>query len=389
MLSGIADYSFELLPWLAEVAEVDVICPVRPLRRLSAPPGVAVVSPSRFRPDRYDVVYHHLANNLHHGYAFEGALRHPGICVLHEVVLHHLIAYRMVEVGRQPQRYRRILMEERGEAGARLAGLKMRGVAGQLEKFLLPLIGQVVARSTGVVVHSIDSRERLLAELGAPTVPIEVIPHHAGNPPPRIAGVDRAEARRILGLPEEGFLVGHLGFLTVPKQPVALVDGFAHLHHELPGSMLLVVGADATGGAVGRTVRARGLDEAVTFTGWVDLERFFLYLKAVDAVVSLRYPTAGESSGPVARALAEGRAVIVNNYGSFADLPRDVVLKVEVDGDQGAELGRHLVALARDPGLKARFESKARAYAASALDPRRCRDRYVEFARRVGQTRSA
>jgi glycosyltransferase involved in cell wall biosynthesis len=389
MLSGIADYSFEILPWIAEVAEVDVICPVRPFRRLRAPPGVAVVPPSRFRPDRYDVVYHHLANNLHHGYVFESAVRNPGICVLHEVVLHHLVAYKMVEVGRQAERYRRILTEEHEEAGAQLASLKLHGVAGELEKFLFPLIGHVVARNRGVVVHSFDSRERLVGELGARDVPIEVIPHHAGSPPPRVAGVDRTEARRILRLPEEAFLVGHLGFLTVPKQPVTLVDGFARLHQERPDSMLLVVGSDATGGALGRAVRSRGLDDAVTFTGWVDLEHFFLYLKAVDAVVSLRYPTAGESSGPVARALAEGRVAIVNNYGSFADLPRDVVLKVEVDGDQGAELGRHLVELAGNPGLKAGLESRARAYAASALDPRRCRDRYVEFARRVGQTRSA
>jgi glycosyltransferase involved in cell wall biosynthesis len=389
MLSGIADYSFELLPWIAEVADVDVVCPVRRFRHLRAPPGVAVVSPGQFRPDRYDVVYHHLANNSHHGYVLESAVRNPGICVLHEVVLHHLIAYTMVEVGRQPERYRRIFEAEYGEAGAQLASLKIRGVAGELEKFLFPLIGHVVAKSRGVVMHSFDSRERLLGELGPQEVPIEVIPHHAGSPPPRVAGVDRVEARRILTLPGGAFLVGHLGFLTVPKQPDALVEGFARLHQELPDSMLLVVGADATGGALGRTVRTRGLREAVTFTGWVDLERFFLYLKAVDAVVSLRYPTAGESSGPVARALAEGRAVIVNNYGSFADLPRDVVLKVEVDGDQGAELGRHLVELAGDPGLKAGLESRARAYAASTLDPRRCRDRYVEFARRMAQTRSA
>jgi glycosyltransferase involved in cell wall biosynthesis len=387
MLSGIADYSFELLPLISETTEVDVICPVRPFSRLSVPPGVAVVPPSRFHPDRYDVVFHHLANNPHHEYVFESAVRSPGVCVLHEVVLHHLIAYSMVEVGRQAERYRRILEEEHGALGAQLANLKLRGLATELEKFLFPLVTHVVARSLGVVVHSYDSRERLLGLPRSRDVPIEVIPHHAGTPPRRVVGLDRPEARRILGLPEETFLVGHLGFLTVSKQPATLVDGFDRLHQERPDSMLLVVGADATEGALGRAVRARGLRDAVTFTGWVDLERFYLYLKAVDAVVSLRYPTAGETSGPVARALAEGRVAIVNNYGSFADLPREVVRKVEVDGDQGAELGRHLVELARDPALRSRLEASARRYASIALDPGRCRDLYLEFGSRLIDSR--
>jgi glycosyltransferase involved in cell wall biosynthesis len=381
--SGIADYSFELLPWIAGSAEVDVVCPVRLLRPPEAPPGVRVVPPRRFRPERYDAIFHHLANNPMHEYVLESALRHPGICVFHDLVLHHLIALSTVEVGRRVDRYRRILEEEHGEAGARLAELKLRGVAGEFDKFVVPLAGYLAARARGVVVHSLDSRERLRRELGPREVPVEVIPHHAGSPPPELVGVDRAEARRLLRLPGEAFLVGHLGFLTVPKQPSALVGGFARLRRERPDARLLVVGADATGGALDRAIRTEGVRGSVTFTGWVDLKRFFLYLKAVDCVVSLRYPTAGESSGPVARALGEGRVAIVSNYGAFADLPRDVVLKVEVDGDQAAELGAHLVSLARDPGWQARLEDMARAYAETSLDPRVCRDLYMGFAKRL------
>ena len=69
---------------------------------------------------------------------------------------------------------------------------------------------------------------------------------------------------------------------------------------------------------------------AAAEAGYVDLTQFYLYLKALDAMINLRYPSAGESSGTFARALAEGRAVIVNNYGSFAEVPGDVALKVEM-----------------------------------------------------------
>lgn len=112
----------------------------------------------------------------------------------------------------------------------------------------------------------------------------------------------------------------------------------------------------------------------------MNLDSFYLYLKAVDAVINLRYPSAGESSGTFARALAEGRVALVNNLGSFAEIPGGVALKVEVDGDQAAEVGAHLIRLHDDPDYRAGMEANARAYAATRLDPERCADAYVEVA---------
>jgi glycosyltransferase involved in cell wall biosynthesis len=124
-----------------------------------------------------------------------------------------------------------------------------------------------------------------------------------------------------------------------------------------------------------------GVGDRVRVVGYVDLSTFCRYLKAVDVVVNLRYPSAGEASGTFARALAEGRALIANDLGSFAEVPSDVVLKVEVDGDQAEELGRHLIHLAADPGFRASLEQRARHYALTVLDQRRCAGLYLEVAR--------
>src|SRR5439155_13513927 len=100
-------------------------------------------------------------------------------------------------------------------------------------------------------------------------------------------------------------------------------------------------------------------------------------------IVNLRYPSAGESSGTVARALAEGRATIVNDLESFAEIPDDAALKVEIDGDQAEAVGAHLIRLAEEPRFRARLEAGALGYAAEALDPARCADRYVQVAHAV------
>ncbi|CAN5184601.1 glycosyltransferase family 4 protein [soil metagenome] len=384
MASGIADYSFELLPLLAEREHVDVFCPSpRLVRRLKPPPGLRVVDPGRSnaQPESYDAVFYHLGNNPAHKWVYEAALARPGITVFHDFVLHHLIAYMMVEERLDADRYRRVLAEEYGESGLRLAELRLQGTATDFEKFVFPANTTMARRSRAIVVHSEDSAERM-REI-APDVPVWVIPHHAGTPPREVRAIGRAAARATLGLPREAFLVGHFGYITRPKQPAAVLGGFARLAAAHPNARLVMIGADKTGGGMQLSVRKLGLVGKVILAGYVDLARFYLYLKAVDAVINLRYPSAGESSGTFARALAEGRPAIVNNLGSFAEVPQDVALKVEIDGDQAEQVGAHLLRLAEDPAFRARVEERARSYAASVLDPVRCRDLYLEVARQV------
>ncbi|TMK83764.1 MAG: hypothetical protein E6G44_11240 [Actinobacteria bacterium] len=368
--SGIADYTAELLPFLTRLAEVDVYCP-RPglVRSVSAPSGVEVLPPRRFRrrAEGYDAVFYHLGNNPYHAFVYRAALASPGVAVLHEFVLHHLVDFVLFGEGRRKfEAYARLLADEYGEAGPRLAHLRALGALTEFERFMFPLSGHLVRASRAVVVHGAGAREQVLAE--TPDAQVAVIPHHAGRPPAEVEGVSREEARSRLGLPASAFLVGQFGFITRPKQPAAVLDGFAKLLRSRPDS------------------RSRGLTDRVRLTGYVDPVRFHLHLKAVDAVVNLRYPSAGEASGTFTRALTGGRAVVVSNIGSLAEVPSDVCLKVEVDGDQGDEVGGHLTRLAMDPAFKATLESGSRAYARTALYPSRCAEAYVDVARSLSES---
>jgi glycosyltransferase involved in cell wall biosynthesis len=391
MPSGVSDYSFELLPVIAGRAMVDAVAPrAGRFRRARSPAGITVVSPSDFaqRVDEYDAVYYHLGNNPWHRFVYDLSMAHPGVAVFHDFVMHHLLAAMTVEWRGGFAAYRHLLRSEYGEAGERLAFLRARGVATDFEKFMFPLNQGVAARSRVIVVHNQDSRERM-HEL-APEVPVVVIPHHAGSPPSEVQGIDRLEARRRLGLPPDAFMAGHFGYITRPKQPAAVVGGFAALASAWPEARLVMVGADRTGGGLDRLIKRYRLDGRITITGYVGrLSKFYLYLKAVDAVINLRYPSAGESSGTFARALAEGRVVIVNNLGSFGEVPPDVALKVEADGDQAQEVGAHLLRLAGSPEYRRGIEARAREYAATVLDPERCRDLYLSVARLETMKRSA
>jgi len=74
--SGIADYSATLLEELRKLADVQVFSS----------------KPASFDPADFDVVLYQVGNNAHHDFCYETALEHPGVVVIHEANLHHLIA---------------------------------------------------------------------------------------------------------------------------------------------------------------------------------------------------------------------------------------------------------------------------------------------------------
>ena len=45
-----------------------------------------------FRPEGFDLALYQIGNNPYHDFVYEAALRHPGVAVMHESNVHHLIA---------------------------------------------------------------------------------------------------------------------------------------------------------------------------------------------------------------------------------------------------------------------------------------------------------
>ena len=115
-------------------------------------------------------------------------------------------------------------------------------------------------------------------------------------------------------------------------------------------------------------------------------------MAACDVLVNLRYPTMGETSGSVIRALSLGKPLVVSDVGWFAELPDDVVLKVPVDE---YEVRDARGGARRSPPTTARRSARPRApYVEREHDLDRVADAYaaaleVGRRRRRGRRRSA
>ena len=347
--SGIADYSALLLPALQERADVVV-----PARGQTKPPRGTELS-----------VYHVGNNPDVHGWIVDALRRTPGIVVLHDFVLHHLVAG-LTLARKDVAGYLNAMERDAGLPG-RLLGLGVvDGCVPPLwstrpEDF--PLAGEVLdlAREHGLIVHSDHVRER--ARAAGFDGPIWKIPMPVWPAPP-------AEPAPVEGEP----VIGSFGFLNANKRIPQLLEAFAVVRARHPRARLLLVGPETPGLELERRIAALGLEDAVERHGYVDEERFWSLIAACDVAVSLRWPTMGETSAGAIRVLSLAKPLIVSDVDAYGELPDGVVLKVAPDEREVESLAASLLAArgrSRAPRVVQRGRPQLRVERARARPRRR------------------
>src|SRR5437764_180996 len=134
--SGIADYSQTLLEHLRRLAEVETFTDDK----------------TGFAPARFDIALYHIGNNPYHGFAYETALRHPGVVVMHESNLHHLIADITIKRG-DWDAYLRECEYQGGPAALEFAR-RVRALEAGPDYEGVAMTRRILEKSRGVIVHS-------------------------------------------------------------------------------------------------------------------------------------------------------------------------------------------------------------------------------------------
>lgn len=334
--------------------------------------------PEGFDPCSYDAVVYQLGNNPHHIFVYETALKHPGVVVLHEANLHHLIADATIRRGDWDAYLREV------EVGAGTEALEFaRRHVRTLERgpqYELPLLRNVLDRSRALIVHS-NAVAGMAREHGF-RGPIARIPHGSW-----IVEADRMAYRARLGLSERTPLIGIFGFLKPYKRIVESLRAFRRLIRLVPEARLILVGEahpelplDSMLHSMDLTAHARHIDFA-------PIEDFNGYIAACDIVLNLRYPTVGESSGTLQRSLGMGKAVIVSDVGSFREYPDEVCLKAPVDASEEDHLFEYMNLLVSRPEVARELGARARAWVATECSWETVAERYAAFLKAVADGR--
>lgn len=362
--SGIADYSAELVPALAEHLELELFVDdgVRVDESLTSrfPVRGDRAFPALWESGRYDAVLYHVGNNPdYHARTWAMLQRIPGIVVLHEAMLHHLVRGMTMAKG-DLEGYVEEMRYAYGKTGEALARRSV-GTGIPLDVWNYPLFERVVDASLGLIVHNDCTGDRVRAS--RPGTRIVKIPHHLSLRELE-GGASPEEARAALGISAEAFVVASFGFVTPAKRIDVALRSFARLRREVPNAVYLLVGEVSPHYDFAGILTAE-LAPGVTVVGRTELDRFLLYMLAADVAVNLRYPSAGETSGTLIRLLGMGKPVIVSHTGAFSEIPDDCCAKIDLDETEEDLLASVLVRLATDEPLRRRMGENARRHMAT------------------------
>ena len=330
-----------------------------------------VVRRGRRRPRGVDINLYHIGNNPEaHGWIVEALRKQPGLVVLHDFVLHHLVSGLTLGRG-DAEGYRAAMFRDSGVVGRLLAHGVIDGLVPPLwetraEEF--PLTREILIHAQGLLVHS-RYVEQCVRELGFEG-PVSVVPMPAWEAPEGLVPASLPAGRRPV--------VGCFGHLTTTKRVPQLIEAFARLRGEFPEALLLLVGRPADGASFEATLERHGLrGDDVLQLDYVDEPRLWSLMSAADISVNLRWPTMGETSGTAIRSLVLGSPLVVSDIGWFSELPDDAVAKIPVGPDEVDVLTDTLARLCRDAGRRDELGSAGRAYVRRVHDLERVADAYA------------
>lgn len=380
--SGIADYSAELLPALANFYDIDVIIDSESVGEPQFEWGSVRTSQWFLKnADRYDRVIYHFGNSPFHSYMFPLLDVIPGVVVLHDFFLSHIIAG-MDSGGQLPGYWSQALYEGHGYSGLR-ARYQKKGPADAIWEF--PCSLGVIQKSLGLIVHSDNSKRLAKQWYGGESKDWAEIPLL------RVASTDadKAGARAVLGIGENDYLVCTFGMLGPTKLNLQLLHAWAASSLAEDSTCHLVFVGENPPGQYGqemsRLIQDLGLKANVRITGWTDVSTFRQYLAAADVGVQLRTMSRGETSAAILDCMNYGMATIANANGSMADLDSDAVWKLpdEFTEDQLTEA---LETLRSDAPMRMRMGNTAKLIIRERHDPALCATQYRDAIERFHAT---
>ncbi len=377
--NGIADYSYRVVRELAAryqvIAYTDMAAPRLPSGVISRS-----VKDGAELSDEVCPVYQ-IGNNLDHGFVYRQAIRHPGIVVLHDLSLLYLVE----NLGLDKDTFYQELLK----ANPVIAPLRAADIAAGLGTYkadhsLFRMLNTLVERSRGVIVHTQYAKNILVRTLGLKnTDHINIIPHFAISPD------DTADkmVRTRLAIPKDVFLIVTSGFATPVKRFDWLIEALTRVVKTNRRLMWVQAGPTRPEEYDLQELVAQipELARVTRFTGYLPEEELDAYISAANLFVNLRYPSVGESSGSLARALAAGVACVVTDTAGYRELPSSILFKVSPE-NATSEIEELLMRGMVDPTAFDTMRHAAREYALNDLSI----ERYTrDFERVIDETMSS
>lgn len=290
-------------------------------------------------------------NPAFHSFIYQMALTAPGLIVLHDIVLYYLV----VEYYRKRNALYAQVYNMAGASGIN----KIKKYAKQGKDLLeckniaagLPLNQELINSGNKIMVHShyafkqvsnIINDLSLLRRINH----VRLVSRDKGI-------IDKRILFKRFRLPQEAILISSFGSIENTKLNHVVCETINRLSAQADRVFYLMVGEGS--------YADRYLNKNIRKTGYLGISEFNSLIRHSDIIVNLRYPSMGETSGTLIRALGMGKPCIVSDDGWFSEIPDDAVIKI-ANRDVNQELFHKLLCLLNDEGLRTTISKNARDY---------------------------
>jgi glycosyltransferase involved in cell wall biosynthesis len=331
--SGISDYSEQIVYELRKHCEVHLWAdsPVdEHLRRDFKVIDYIDSKASLSSLKEYDAIIYNMGNNaVYHSNIYKALIQHHGLVILHD---YYLNGFFMNYLGKIKYLFK--LFSIYGMKGLlwyadvvlryRFTHHILRRPSALGDKTEFSFDKEICSYAKALVVHSDFIREKLLN--GNCSRPIAKINHPYFRD--ALGGAGHAEPEELTH--DKGkFVILSIGEATPYKQLDKVILALAGDRHLREDSVYYIIGQQFDERIdLGELIERHGLKENVKMLGYMPVETVYKYLSRADAYIGIRYPTMGETSGGLIRAMEQGRACIVTDVGWYAELPEDCVAKI-------------------------------------------------------------
>jgi glycosyltransferase involved in cell wall biosynthesis len=342
--TGVADYSAALLPLLRSYGAVEIA------------------------PEKCDVALYHVGNNTLHRDIYQRALAYPGVVVLHDAVLHHLMLG-MLDHKEYIEEF--VYNYGDGELGRQLWDQRARSGA-DVRYFARPMLKRIATTSRAIIVH--NPAAAALVHEHAPHARVIEIPHLFQRPALPSAE-ETMRFRESLGIGPETLLIGTFGHQRETKRLAVVLRAFQSAQRAHSDTRLLVSG-DFVSSTFESAIAPLLQHPRVIRTGYLPEPELWRYAAATDLCVNLRYPSAAETSGIGIRMMGIGKPVVFTASEALARIPANACLRLDVGADEGQMLAGYIALLAgnREAGLE--IGRRAAAHIALCHDPQKVAREY-------------
>ncbi len=324
--SGISDYSVDILSELSKPFDIDVFVDQPTWQAEMLPQSVKVYTYNKYlamRGQYWDTLYQ-MGNSSYHAYMWSYLKKYGGTIVLHDYNLHGVVQNEALFLQKSNMKlYQKILREDLPEAEVN-AYFEEINRGHNLRINEIELNGFLTNYADKIIVHSQEAKEKLLKrDIGRC---VRWIRSYAKMEPLRDCGL----AKESIGWTGSTLHFAAFGHVHETKRVIPILKAFAKLAQQHGNVRLHFVGKldTALEPKFIDSLEQLHLADKVDVTGYITLEEFEQYIDAADICLNLRWPYNGETSGSLMRILAKGKCVVVNDIGSFGEIPDNACIKL-------------------------------------------------------------